>query len=56
MFEVREPASAPFFLRNYLTKELTDELDLYIFEKKGPIGRLRIKHGRRSGITSFIRG
>ncbi|MBP1976558.1 stage V sporulation protein R [Cohnella thailandensis] len=36
MFEVRELDSDPSFLRNYLTKELTDELDLYIFEKKGP--------------------
>ncbi|WP_330999677.1 SpoVR family protein [Cohnella fermenti] len=36
IFEVRELDSDPSFLRNYLTKELTDELDLYIFEKKGP--------------------
>ncbi len=35
IFEVRELDSDPSFLRNYLTKELTDELDLYIFEKKG---------------------
>ncbi|OUS68380.1 stage V sporulation protein R [Paenibacillus sp. MY03] len=36
MFEVRELDSDISFLRNYLTKELVDELDLYIFEKKGP--------------------
>ncbi|MBB6679065.1 SpoVR family protein [Cohnella lubricantis] len=35
IFEVRELDSDPSFLRNYLTKELTGELDLYIFEKKG---------------------
>jgi len=35
MFEVRELDSDASFLRNYLTKELTEELDLYIFEKKG---------------------
>ncbi|RKP54031.1 SpoVR family protein [Cohnella endophytica] len=35
IFEVREVDSDPSFLRNYLTKELTEELDLYIFEKKG---------------------
>lgn len=36
MFEVREFDSDLSFIRNYLTKQLTDELDLYIFEKKGP--------------------
>ncbi|MGG1312537.1 MULTISPECIES: SpoVR family protein [Cohnella] len=35
IFEVREMDSDPSFLRNYLTKELTEELDLYVFEKKG---------------------
>jgi stage V sporulation protein R len=35
IFEVRELDSDPSFMRNYLTKELTEELDLYIFEKKG---------------------
>lgn len=35
IFEVREMDSDPSFIRNYLTKELTDEQDLYIFEKKG---------------------
>ena len=36
MFEVREFDSDTSFVRNYLTKELVDELDLYVFEKKGP--------------------
>lgn len=36
IFEVRELDSDISFLRNYLTKSLVDELDLYIFEKKGP--------------------
>ncbi|WEK55248.1 MAG: SpoVR family protein [Candidatus Cohnella colombiensis] len=36
LFEVRELESDISFLRNYLTKELTEDLDLYIFEKKGP--------------------
>lgn len=36
IFEVREFDSDQSFLRNYLSKELTNDLDLYIFEKKGP--------------------
>lgn len=36
MFEVREFDSDTSFIRNYLTKELVDDLDLYVFEKKGP--------------------
>lgn len=35
IFEVREMDSDISFLRNYLNKPLIDELDLYIFEKKG---------------------
>lgn len=35
MFEVRELDSDQSFLRNYLTKELVEDLDLYIFEKRG---------------------
>jgi stage V sporulation protein R len=35
IFEVREFDSDQSFIRNYLTKELVEELDLYIFEKKG---------------------
>lgn len=36
IFEVREFDADISFLRNYLTKELVNDLDLYIFEKKGP--------------------
>jgi stage V sporulation protein R len=36
MFEVRELDSDISFIRNYLTKDLVNDLDLYIFEKKGP--------------------
>ncbi|MCG7405808.1 SpoVR family protein [Paenibacillus sp. ACRRX] len=36
IFEVREVDSDQSFIRNYLTKKLTDDLDLYVFEKKGP--------------------
>ncbi|CAH0117795.1 MULTISPECIES: SpoVR family protein [unclassified Paenibacillus] len=35
IFEVREFDSDLSFIRNYLTKKLTEELDLYVFEKKG---------------------
>lgn len=36
MFEVREHDADISFIRNYLTKELVSDLDLYVFEKKGP--------------------
>jgi stage V sporulation protein R len=35
MFEVREMENDISFLRNYLTKELVEELDLYLFQKVG---------------------
>lgn len=35
IFEVRELESDSSFIRNYLTKELVEELDLYLFQKKG---------------------
>lgn len=35
LFEVRETENDLSFLRNYLTKELVEELDLYVFERKG---------------------
>ena len=34
MFEVREMESDVSFLRNYLTKELVEELDLYLYEEQ----------------------
>ncbi|WP_281885497.1 SpoVR family protein [Paenibacillus sp. YYML68] len=36
IFEVREVDSDISFIRNYMNKPLCDELDLYVFEKKGP--------------------
>ncbi|MFD1135704.1 SpoVR family protein [Paenibacillus urinalis] len=36
MFEVREYDSDTSFIRNYMTKGLVEDLDLYVFEKKGP--------------------
>ncbi|WP_141335151.1 SpoVR family protein [Paenibacillus sp. tmac-D7] len=36
IFEVREFDSDLSFIRNYMTKQLCDDLDLYVFEKKGP--------------------
>ena len=35
MFEARELDNDVSFLRNYLTKELVDELDLYIYKREG---------------------
>jgi stage V sporulation protein R len=35
LFEVREFDSDTSFIRNYLTKKLVEDLDLYVFEKKG---------------------
>jgi stage V sporulation protein R len=35
MFEVREMESDISFLRNYLTKELVEEMDLYLYQKVG---------------------
>ena len=35
MFEIRELESDVGFLRNYLTKELVEELDLYIYQVEG---------------------
>ena len=43
IFEVRELDSDTSFLRNYLTKELVEELDLYLFEKKGAEWRITDK-------------
>jgi len=35
IFEVRELDSDTSFIRNYMTKNLVNDLDLYVFEKKG---------------------
>lgn len=44
MFEVREFDSDISFLRNYLTKELVEDLDLYIFAKQGNEWKITDKH------------
>ncbi len=36
LFEVREHDMDTSFIRNYLTKQLVEDLDLYVFEKQGP--------------------
>ncbi|MFB5673263.1 SpoVR family protein [Paenibacillus terreus] len=36
IFEVREFDSDTSFIRNYMTKQLVEDLDLYVFEKRGP--------------------
>ncbi len=35
LFEIREMEGDISFLRNYLTKELVEELDLYLYQKRG---------------------
>ncbi|GIP27945.1 stage V sporulation protein R [Paenibacillus sp. J23TS9] len=47
IFEVREYDSDTSFIRNYLTKELTNDLDLYVFEKKGPEWKITDKGWER---------
>lgn len=59
IFEVRELDSDQSFLRNYLTKDLVDELDLYIFEKKGPEWKITDKtweHIRDQLVFSKVNG
>jgi len=59
IFEVRELDSDQSFLRNYLTKNLVDELDLYIFEKKGPEWKITDKsweHIRDQLVFSKVNG
>lgn len=59
IFEVRELDSDISFLRNYLTKDLVRELDLYIFEKKGPEWKITDKsweHVRDQLVTSRVNG
>ena len=47
MFEVRELDSDISFLRNYLTKELVEDLDLYVFEKQGAEWKITDKRWER---------
>ena len=46
MFEVREMDSDISFIRNYLTKELVQQEDLYVFEKKGSYYKISDKEYR----------
>lgn len=43
MFEVREVESDISFMRNYLTKEIVEHEDMYLFEKKGRDYRIATK-------------
>jgi len=59
LFDVREFDMDTSFIRNYLTKELTEELDLFVFEKKGPEWRVSDKaweNVREQLIRSRING
>lgn len=51
IFEVRELESDTSFIRSYLSKELVNDLDLYVFEKKAPNGKSPIKHGKMYEIN-----
>jgi len=59
IFEVRENDSDISFLRNYLTKDLVKELDLYVFEKKGQEWKITDKSWeaiRDQLVTSKVNG
>jgi stage V sporulation protein R len=56
IFEVREVETDVSFIRNYLTKELCEKLDLYLFAKQGDEWRVTAKGWEkvRDGIISQI--
>src|SRR5699024_4642306 len=59
MFEVREIESDISFIRNYLTKELVFNEDLYLFEKKGRDYRITEKDHkeiREELVSSRVNG
>ncbi|SDX21328.1 SpoVR family protein [Paenibacillus sp. CF384] len=59
IFEVREFDSDISFLRNYLTKKLVGDLDLYVFEKKGAEWKITDKaweNVRDQLVTSRVNG
>jgi len=59
IFEVREEDADISFLRNYLDKQLVKELDLYVFEKKGPEWKITDKgwtNIRDQLVTSKVNG
>lgn len=57
-FEVRELDTDVSFLRNYLTEELVEELDLYLFRKVGEQWQVvekdweRVRDGLAAGLTN----
>ena len=60
IFEVRELENDVSFLRNYLTKDLVEELDLYLYELRGrQVGDRREglgegpRHHPVAGMTNF---
>ncbi|HEU5441036.1 MAG TPA: SpoVR family protein [Ktedonobacterales bacterium] len=59
LFEVRETESDLSLLRNYLTKELVEELDLYLYRKEGDEWVIveknweRVRDGIISSMTNF---
>lgn len=59
IFEVRELDSDISFIRNYMTKELVDELDMYVFAKQGNDWTITDKtweHVRDQLVTSRVNG
>lgn len=59
IFEVREEDADISFLRNYLDKQLVKDLDLYVFEKKGPEWKITDKtwaNIRDQLVTSRVNG
>lgn len=59
LFEVREIESDISFIRNYLTKELVEQEDLFIFEKKGNTYQITDKdyeHIRDQLVSSRVNG
>lgn len=56
IFEVRETECDVSFIRNYLTKELVEELDLYLFKKVGYDWKISDKEWEtvRDGIVSSM--
>lgn len=64
IFEVRETDMDSSFIRNYLTKELVKDLDLYVFEKQGPEWKItdktwehvrdQLANSRMNGGTPYI--
>jgi stage V sporulation protein R len=59
LFEVRELDSDTSFIRNYLSKDLVDRLDMYVFDKKGDNWKISEKsweNVREQLITSRVNG